>query len=221
MDPIELSNFAGLGAIGLLTLNILIGLLLAIKYNPVRRWPHRRINTVMLHNYTGWTALALVLVHPALLLLPSRVDFSVIDLFYPVNAPKQPIVNTFGAGAAYLLLIVVCIVAAIHNPGGSTGRRVYGVLAFVACAIGLAIAGRHTWLQHLPPDQVPECGPGLNYMVQTFPIGDVLRRVFTGSGECAKVDWTFLGLSMPEWNLFWFGFFAISALYYGFRRYRA
>ncbi|MDB4888329.1 MAG: Ferric reductase domain protein transrane component, N-terminal domain [Gemmatimonadetes bacterium] len=107
MDPIELSNYAGLGAIGLLTLNILIGLLLATKYNPVRQWPHRRVNTVKLHNFTGWTALALVLVHPALLLLPNRVDFTLIDLLYPINAPKQPVVNTFGAGAAYLLLIVV------------------------------------------------------------------------------------------------------------------
>jgi predicted ferric reductase len=107
VDPIELSNFAGLGAIGLLTLNILIGLILAIKYNPRRNWPHRRVNTVKLHNFTGWTALVLVLVHPALLLLPNRVDFTLIDLLYPINAPKQPIVNTFGAGAAYLLLIVV------------------------------------------------------------------------------------------------------------------
>ena len=121
---------------------------------------------------------------------------------------------------AYLLLIVVCVAAAVHNPK-ATGRRIYGVLAFLSAAVGFAIAARHTWLQHLPPDKVPECGPGLNYLVSTFPIGDVLRKVFTGSGECAKVDWTFLGLSMPEWNLFWFGFFAISALYYGFRRYRA
>ena len=90
-----------------MTLNILIGLLLAIKYNPVRRWPHRRMNTVKLHNFTGWTALVLVLVHPALLLLPNRVPFSVVDLFYPMNGPKQPLVNSFGAGAAYLLLIVV------------------------------------------------------------------------------------------------------------------
>ncbi|MEO5817125.1 MAG: ferric reductase-like transmembrane domain-containing protein, partial [Gemmatimonadaceae bacterium] len=82
-------------------------LLLSVKYNPVRRWPRRRVNTVMLHNYTGWTALALVLLHPALLLLPNRVDFMLIDLLYPINGPKQPLVNTFGAGAAYLLLIVV------------------------------------------------------------------------------------------------------------------
>ena len=107
MDPIDLSNYAGLGAIGLLTLNILIGLLLATKYNAARRWPHRRVNTVKIHNFTGWSALALVLIHPALLLLPNRVEFGVIDLFYPVHAPKQPWVNTAGAGAAYLLVLVV------------------------------------------------------------------------------------------------------------------
>lgn len=107
MDPIELSGFAGLGAIGLLTLNILLGLLLSRKYNPVRSWPHRRINTVKLHNVTGWTALVLVLVHPAMLLLPNRVDFRVIHLFYPMNAPKQPWINTTGAAAAYLLIVVL------------------------------------------------------------------------------------------------------------------
>jgi methionine sulfoxide reductase heme-binding subunit len=107
VDPIDLSNFAGLGAIGLLTLNILIGLLLATKYNPVRHWPHRRINTVKIHNLTAYAALALVLVHPALLLLPSRVPFRLVHLFYPLHAPKQPLVNTAGAAAAYLLTFVV------------------------------------------------------------------------------------------------------------------
>ena len=107
LDPIELSNYAGLAAIGLLTANILIGLLLSTKYNPVRRWPHRRINTVLVHNYTGYAALAMVLVHPALLLLPNRVDFHLVDLFYPMNAPKQPYINSTGAAAAYLLALVV------------------------------------------------------------------------------------------------------------------
>jgi predicted ferric reductase len=107
IDPIELSNYAGLGAIGLLTANILIGLLLATKYNPVRHWPRRRINTVLIHNYTGYAALVMVLVHPALLLLPNRVDFHVVDLFYPMNAPKQPYINSTGAAAAYLLALVV------------------------------------------------------------------------------------------------------------------
>ena len=69
---------------------------------------------------------------------------------------------------------------------------------------GTAIAGRHVWLQNLPPDQVPECGPGLEYMLDVFPLTDALRMAFTGSGECANVDWVFLGLSMPAWALLCF-----------------
>lgn len=107
MDPIDLSNFAGLGAIGLMSLNILLGLLLSVKYNPVRQWPRRKINTVRIHNLTGYGALALVLVHPAVLLFPNHVKFRVIDLLYPINGPKQQLVNSAGAAAAYLLIIVV------------------------------------------------------------------------------------------------------------------
>ena len=125
MDPIELSNYAGLGAIGLLTANILIGLLMATKYNPVRSWPHRRINTVLIHNYTGYAALALVLVHPALLLLPNRVDFRVIDLFYPMHAPKQPWINTTGAAAAYLLVVVVATSWLRFRMGRTWWKRVH------------------------------------------------------------------------------------------------
>lgn len=107
MDPIELSNYAGLGAIGALTANVLLGLLITTHYNPVRNWPHRRVNTVWIHNATGWLALALALVHPILLLLPSRVPFALIDLVYPVNAPKQPWINTVGAVALYFLIFVL------------------------------------------------------------------------------------------------------------------
>ena len=84
------------------------------------------------------------------------------------------------------------------------GRRTYGVLALLASLAGVAVAGNHVRLQHLPPDQVPSCGPGLDYMLDAMPIGGVIRTVMTGSGECANVDWTLLGLSMPTWSLIWF-----------------
>jgi disulfide bond formation protein DsbB len=113
---------------------------------------------------------------------------------------------------------LVCLLAALHNPSAG-GRRVYGAVALLAAGSGAAIAGRHVWLQHLPPSAVPDCGPGLDYLLDAFPLGKALRLAFTGSGECAKVDWTFLGLSMPEWTLVWFAGFALGALYYGFRRY--
>ena len=107
MSAIDLSSYAGLAAITLLTLNILIGLLLSTKYNPVRRWPHRRVNTVKVHNWTGYTALAAALIHPTLILFSSTEKFRWPDLIYPMNAPKQPGINTFGAAALYILIFTI------------------------------------------------------------------------------------------------------------------
>lgn len=102
-----------------------------------------------------------------------------------------------------IVLGIVFLLAAIHGPDG-IGRRVYAALIALAAVAGAAVAARHIWLQNLPPDQVPACGPGLDYMMDVFSFGDTLRMVFTGSGECANVDWSFLGLSMPAWVLFAF-----------------
>ena len=107
MTAIDLSSYAGLTAISLLTANILIGLLLSTHYNPVRRWPHRRINTVKLHSWTGYTALGISLLHPVLILFSSTAHFALMDIAYPVHAPKQPLINVLGAVALYLLLFTV------------------------------------------------------------------------------------------------------------------
>ncbi|MBL8273196.1 MAG: disulfide bond formation protein B [Xanthomonadales bacterium] len=119
-----------------------------------------------------------------------------------------------------IVLFIVFLAAALHAPG-PRGRRAWGTLGCMAALVGGAIAARHVWLQHLPADKVPDCGPGLDYMLDAFPISKALRMVFTGSGECAKVDWQFLGLSMPEWTLAWFAIFALGSLWYGYRRYAA
>ena len=95
---------------------------------------------------------------------------------------------------------IVFLIAAIHNPAGGA-RRVYAGLLGLVTAFGVVVAGRHVWLQHLPSDEIPACGPGLDYMWENFPLADVINMVFKGSGECATVDWTFLGLSMPAWVL--------------------
>ncbi len=107
MTAIDLSSYAGLVAVGLLTLNILVGLLLSVKYNPVRRWPHRRINTFKIHNWTAYFALAACALHPVILLFSSTAHFGVVDIVYPVHAPKQPTVNVFGALALYVLIFIV------------------------------------------------------------------------------------------------------------------
>lgn len=126
---------------------------------------------------------------------------------------------TFQRGA-FMLLAGVFLIGALHAPRSGRGRGVYGVFALFAAAVGIGVAGRHVWLQHLPPERVPACGPDLSFMMEAFPLADVLRKVFTGSGECAEVDWTFLGLSMPEWSLIWFAGLSLWALYAGFRERR-
>lgn len=101
---------------------------------------------------------------------------------------------------ALIALLVVLVGAALHGAPG-WGRRVWAALIGLAALVGAIIAGRHVWLQNLPADQVPACGPGLDYLMDILPAIEVVQEVFTGSGECAKVDWTFLGLAMPAWTL--------------------
>lgn len=103
-------------------------------------------------------------------------------------------IAVIGMGLAFLLL-------AAHNPSPGWARRFYLGLLSLFAVFGVVVAGRHVWLQSLPPDKVPSCGPGLDYMLDTFPFSEALKMVFTGSGECADVDWSLLGLSMPAWVL--------------------
>ncbi|MTI62647.1 MAG: disulfide bond formation protein B [Methylophaga sp.] len=99
-----------------------------------------------------------------------------------------------------LVVGLIFLLGAIHNPV-NTGRRIYGFLVVLFAGVGAAIAGRHVWLQQLPADQVPTCGPGLNFIVENFPLNQAIDMVLRGSGECADVMWTFLGLSIPGWTL--------------------
>ncbi len=93
------------------------------------------------------------------------------------------------------------LIAALHGGASSTLRRVYGSLLGLSAAFGVAVAGRHMYIQSLPADQVPACGPSLDYMLDAFPLGETLRLVFFGSGRCADIDWSLFGLSMPAWVL--------------------
>ena len=112
---------------------------------------------------------------------------------------------------------VVLIIAAFHNPA-RIGVVVYATLAFVFAAGGAATAARQVWLQHLPADKVPQCGPDLFFMLENFPLSRTLAKVFYGSGECAAVDWKFLGLSIAGWALVWFSALALYALWLALRR---
>jgi disulfide bond formation protein DsbB len=111
---------------------------------------------------------------------------------------------------AFIAAGVIALIAGLHNPG-RIGRVIYGLLLVVASGAGAAVAGRQTWLQHNPP-QILDCGPDLAYMLDAFPLAQVLPKVFKGEGDCAKVTWKFLGLSIPEWALLWFAIFIVAAV---------
>lgn len=112
---------------------------------------------------------------------------------------------------AFIAMGAVFLIGGLHAPRGG-GRHVYTSLLILFALAGIGIAARHLWLQSLPPDQVPACGPGLGYMLDAFPIGETIRMVFTGSGECAETNWQFLGLAMPGWSLICFVVLAIWAV---------
>jgi disulfide bond formation protein DsbB len=115
----------------------------------------------------------------------------------------------FAVGAVFLMGL-------LHGPG-RMGAMIYGGAALVFAALGVAVAARHVWLQSLPKHLVPECGPGLDYMLKKFPLADVLSKVLKGSGECAEAGWKFLGVTIAGWSLAWFIALGILAMVIVFR----
>jgi disulfide bond formation protein DsbB len=102
---------------------------------------------------------------------------------------------------------VVFAVGAVHG----SATLVYPIGSLLLALGGFGVAARQVWLQHLPPEQVPACGPDLLFMLQNLPIARTIEKLFTGSGQCAEVKWRFLGLSIAEWSAAWFAALALLA----------
>ena len=106
---------------------------------------------------------------------------------------------------------VIFLFALLHN-SKSFFVKIYGGFCIILSLIGVMLASRHIWLQNLPKDQVPECGPDIYFMLETLPIFEVLKSVLTGSGSCADVSWTFVGLTIPEQTLILFIIFLVLSV---------
>lgn len=100
----------------------------------------------------------------------------------------------------FAVLFLMFLFAAVHNPGRS-GALVYSALLVLLTIVGGILAGRQIWLQHQPPGSVPECGFGLDYLLQSVPLLEALQTAFKGSSQCANVEWSMLGLSIAEWSM--------------------
>src|ERR1700753_4093899 len=107
MTLLDLCSYLGLGAVGFITANLLIGMLLSLRYSPIRLWPRRRINLFALHRWTAYLAIMLTLTHPLVLLFLRTPRFLVTDILWPIHSYLQPKLNLAGARALYLLVIVL------------------------------------------------------------------------------------------------------------------
>lgn len=111
-----------------------------------------------------------------------------------------------------MVMGVFALIAALFNPKSTLIKVVLWLGSLIGIVWATGVAARHVWLQHLPADQVPSCGPGLDYWLDVLPMQQVLNEVLSGSGECASIDWIFLGLSIPEQSLLFFSLLIIVHL---------
>jgi len=122
---------------------------------------------------------------------------------------------------AFIFMGLFFLVGALHNPRAPM-RRAYALLIVFAAAVGAGFAAYHVWVQHLPPDPLAACVPGWNYYVENFSLryawSKTLEHAFTGHADCAEVNWTLFGLSMPLWTLVSYILLAGGALWAGFRK---
>jgi disulfide bond formation protein DsbB len=160
------------------------------------------------------TLMAVGVTSLALILLPPRRISYALGFLVCVGLLAYALYLQYGLGlepcplcvlqrACVIAMGVVFLVAAFHNPGRA-GATVYALLQLVLAGAGAALATRQVWLQSLPKEQKPSCGMSLNYMLDTLPFGEVLKKVFEGSADCAEKSWEFLHLSIAGWTLVFF-----------------
>ena len=116
-----------------------------------------------------------------------------------------------------LLIAALALVAVFHNPA-QTGARVYAALVAAAALGGSFFSGKQLWLQSLPEDQVPACGPPADYLFDVLDFSEALSLLLQGDGNCAEVQWTFLGVSIPGWTMVGFVLIILLALVTAIRR---
>lgn len=134
-----------------------------------------------------------------------------IALYFQYAQDMEPCPLCIFQRVTIMALGIIFLLAALHNPG-QFWKKIYGTLIVLVSLIGIGLSGRHVWIQSLPEDQIPSCGPGLEFMMETLPLRDVISKVLTGSGECHDINWVFLGLTIPGWTCLLFILFALSGV---------
>jgi predicted ferric reductase len=162
MTAVELSSDAGLVAMVLLTANILLGLVLSARYNTLRSWPHRRLPIFDIHNWTAYIALAMIVLHPVLLLSSGSAHFRVIDVLFPVKSPHQTLYNNLGAMAFYCVLFVV-VTSYFRSRLGS---RLWKKLHYVSYAAAALLFVHGVMIDQNLKEQTPDFFDGEKVLVE-------------------------------------------------------
>lgn len=123
-----------------------------------------------------------------------------IALYFQHGLGLEPCPLCYVQRGEVMLFGLVALLGTLHNPR-NLGRRLYAALMVLVAGMGIATAGRQIWLQHLPKDQLPECLPPLEFMLEAFPLKDVLMKMLYGSSDCAERGWTLLGLNIAEMSM--------------------
>jgi len=123
-----------------------------------------------------------------------------VGAYFQFVEDMQPCPLCISQRIAILITGIIFLIAVLHNPL-QKGIQRYAISGTVAALVGASISARHIWIQNLPADEVPECSPGLSYIFENFPLTETLKLMLNGTGECAEILWTFLGLSIPGWTL--------------------
>ena len=116
----------------------------------------------------------------------------------------------------FIAIGIVALAAAIHGPRGAWLKG-YAMLVTLLAAIGIGVSARHSYLQHNPP-KIETCGADLDFILSNMPLSKAFPKIFAGTGSCTRVDWSFLGLSIPEWAGIWFLAFAALVIWLAFVR---
>jgi predicted ferric reductase len=186
MTAIDLSSYVGLIAVGLATLNLLIGLLIAMRYSPWRYWPHHRFNIFRIHNWTGYVLLAACIIHPLILLWSPTAGFRIRDILYPVHSPSQPLENTIGAIALYCVVVVV--VTSYFRL--RLGRRLWKSFHFVIYAAALALFWHSVFtdpnLKNTPLDPFDGEKVFVELCALTIAFGGILRWRYASRKAASK-----------------------------------
>lgn len=123
-----------------------------------------------------------------------------VGAYFQIVEEMEPCPLCISQRIAILATGIIFLIAAIHNPK-RCGLKIYSTLGVITALCGAGISIRHVWIQNLPADEIPECGPGLGYVFDNFPLLDTIKLMLNGTGDCAEILWTFLGLSIPGWTL--------------------